>query len=104
MQDNLEEQQKLEREHQRWQGYAVILLIALATIFIGMIIIKSIDIFAVLSLIFGLVGIVLVVLWYTKENSCQINNRPLFLVLASDAIGVQSTFFVFELFKNYLSH
>ncbi len=87
----------LEREYKRWKDYAHVLLIALAVLFAGPMIGGQKTIFSILSVGFGVAGIILVVLWYARERKIQVNEKPAFLLGASSALGAQAAFLVFHL-------
>ena len=80
-----------EEEYKRWQPYANALLLALTVLFAGTAIAftKTTAEVSRASSIFGLLGIVLTVCWFTFESERKIRNRPAFLWLASWAFGCQ---------------
>jgi len=90
---------QLEEEHQRWKDYANVLLIALTVLFAGPVISER-NIFSIISVIAGVIGIIAVVLWHAREYKIQIYNKPAFLVIASCAIGIQAAFLAFNLIFN----
>jgi len=98
--NQLEEKKELEEEeYKRWRDYANVLLIALTVMFAGPFISER-NVFSILSVIAGVVGIVAVVMWHARECKKQIFNRPLFLWIASFAIGLQAVFLAAHLIFN----
>lgn len=94
-----------EEEYKRWQGYANALLLALTVLFAGTTISlpKEIVAVSILSIIFGLAGIVLTVSWFTLEDNRKIKGKPAFLWLASFSFGLQVGFLFVALLASYLS-
>ena len=81
----------LEKEYKRWKDYANVLLIALTVLFAGPSI-GTKNWYAIPAVIFGVAGIVFVVIWYAKEKSFQLNGRPGALFIASMCLGAQAVF------------
>ena len=93
-----------EEEYKRWQGYANALLIALTVLFTGTnISLPKEIVVSILSLFFGLAGIVLTVLWFALEDNHKIKGKPAFLWLASSSFGFQVGFLFIALLASYLS-
>ena len=92
-----------ENEYKRWQGYANALLIALSVIFVGTTISSPRHVLAlpILSIIFGLAGIVLTALWFALENDSKIKGKPAFLWLASCSFVAQVGFLFLALLVYY---
>ena len=89
----------LEKEYKRWRDYANVLLIGLTVLFTGPVISQS-STFSIISIIFGLIGILAVVCWHAKEYEWKYKQKPIFLLAASSAISVQAVFLVFHLITN----
>jgi len=96
----VEENSALEKEYKRWRDYANVLLLTLTILFAGPMIGSQETVYSIVSVVFGVIGIILVVLWHAREYKIQINKKPVFLLLASSALGVQATFLVFQLIFN----
>lgn len=90
------ENNELQKEYKRWRDYANVLLIALTVLFAGPVLGQR-SIFSILSVIAGVVGILMVVAWHAREYRIQINKKPLFLLIASYALGTQAVFLAFQL-------
>ena len=97
--NQLEKEKELEEEYKRWKDYANVLLIALAVMFAGPVISES-NVFSILSVVAGVIGIIAVVMWHARECKIQIYNRPAFLWIASFAIGLQAVFLAAHLIVN----
>ena len=89
----------LDNEYKRWRDYANVLLIGLTVLFTGPVISQS-STFSILSIIFGVIGILAVVCWHAKEYKWQYKQKPIFLLAASCAISAQAIFLVFHLIIN----
>ena len=86
----------LEKEYKSWRDYANVLLISLTVMFTASVI-SGRSVFSIVSVIAGLIGILAVVFWHAKEYEWQYKRKPMFLIAASSAIGVQAVFLVFHL-------
>jgi hypothetical protein len=93
-----------EEEYGRWQGFANALLLALTVLFAGTTIAlpEEVKPLSILSILCGLAGIVLTVLWFALEDSHKIRGRPAFLWLAACAFGLQAGFLFAVLLVGYL--
>ena len=89
----------LDNEYKRWRDYANVLLIALTVMFAGPTIGER-NLFSILSVIAGVIGILAVVCWYAKEYKWQYKQKPKFLLIASFALSLQAVFLVFYLITN----
>ena len=89
----------LDKEYKRWRDYANVLLIALTVMFAGPVIGER-NVFSILSVIAGVIGILAVVCWHAKEYKWQYKQKPIFLLIASFAISLQAVFLVFYLIIN----
>ena len=85
-----------EEEYQRWRDYANVLLIGLTVLFAGPVI-RGANVFSILSIIAGVIGILAVVCWYAMEYRWQFKQKPVFLLIASSAISLQAVFLIFHL-------
>jgi RsiW-degrading membrane proteinase PrsW (M82 family) len=90
---------ELEEEYKRWRDYANVLLIALTVMFAGPFISER-NIFSILSIIAGVIGILSVVCWHAMEYKWQHRQKPVFLLIASFAISLQAVLLVFHLITN----
>lgn len=97
--NQLEKEKELEEEYKRWKDYANVLLIALTVMFAGPVISER-NVFSILSVVAGVIGIIAVVMWHAREYKIQIYNRPAFLWIASFAIGLQAVFLAAHLIVN----
>lgn len=86
----------LDKEYKRWRDYANVLLIGLTVMFAGPVISQS-SIYSILSVIAGVIGILAVICWHAREYKMQYNKKPLFLLVASSALGAQAVFLIFHL-------
>lgn len=91
-----EDNSELEKEYRRWKDYARVLLIALAIMFAGPVLSQG-NLFSILSVISGVIGILAVVSWYSMERKIQFRGKPVFLLVASMALSFQAVFLVFQL-------
>ena len=89
-------QDELEKEFKRWKDYGSVLLIGLTVLFASPTIDVTKNIFATLSIICGVIGIILVVLWHARERLIQINKKPILLLVASGLLGGQVVFLAFN--------
>lgn len=98
-----ETQKKQEREYTRWQGYANALLVALTVLFAGTAIAfpKSVEFWPILSAIFGLLGIVLTVVWHAFEYNEKTEGGKIILYLSSGCFGLQVVFLFYALYTAY---
>lgn len=103
MAQQLNDEQK--QEYKRWQGYANALLLASTVLFAGTTIAlpKQVVSVSILSIVFGLIAIVLAVLWFALENNQKILGKPAFLWLASCSFGGQAGFLFVALLAAFLS-
>jgi len=58
------------------------------------------SLYSIISVIAGVIGIIAVVCWHAKEYKIQYNKKPVFLLVASMALGFQSVFLAFQLIIN----
>lgn len=105
MGDDLEKEK--EKEYKRWQGFASAVLIALTVLFAGTVIalpelVKEVGSLSIYSILCGLLGILLTVLWFALASTDKIAGRPAFLVVASCIFVVQGTSLFIALAKTYL--
>ena len=93
-----------EKEYTRWQGYANALLLALTVLFAGTAISlpNNIVSISILSIIAGLAGIFLTVLWFALEDNHKVRGKPAFLWWASCSFGVQAGFLFVALLASLL--
>lgn len=87
---------ELEKEYKRWRDYAGVLLLALTVLFAGPLISGNKTIYAIISVAFGLIGIIAVVMWHAREYKMQVNKKPLLLLGASYSLGIQAVFLLFQ--------
>ena len=86
----------LEKECKRWRDYANVLLIGLTVLFAGPAISQT-STYSLLSVIFGVIGILAVVCWHALEYKWQYKQKPIFLLAASCAISFQAIMLIFHL-------
>lgn len=94
-----------QQEYTRWHSYATVLLIALTVLFAGTTIGLPNDIVPVtiISMIAGLAGILLTVLWFSLEDNHKIRGKPALLIFASNAFGFQVSFLFIALLASLLN-
>jgi hypothetical protein len=86
----------LDRQYSRWRDYANVLLIGLTVLFAGPAISQT-STYSVVSVIFGVIGILAVVSWHALEYNWQYKQKPVFLLAASVGISVQAIMLIFHL-------
>jgi hypothetical protein len=91
-----ERSDSLEKEYKRWKDYASVLLLALTVLFAGPVIGGYKTLYSILSVGFGVAGIILVVMWHAREYKIQFNKKPAFLLGASCSLGAQAVFLLFQ--------
>jgi membrane associated rhomboid family serine protease len=91
-----EDNGELEKEYKRWRDYANVLLIGLTVMFAGPVLSER-SVFSIISVIGGVIGILAVICWHAKEYKIQYNKKPVFLLVASFALGIQAVFLAFQL-------
>ncbi len=89
----------LKKEFRRWRDYANVLLIGLTVMFAGPVLSQR-SVYSIISVIAGVIGILAVVSWHSREYKIQINKKPVFLLVASYALGTQAVFLAFQLIIN----
>lgn len=90
-----DENEILEREYQRWKDYAGVLLVAMTIIlgFVSTMLGNNSNALLRLTGLFGLIGIVFIILWHTREQVWHFPpKKPALLFFASMCFGLQVGF------------
>jgi len=100
-------EKELNKENRRWKDYASSLLIAIPVLLAGLALSDPKILYAVLSAVAGVLGILCVVAWFGRDKNMTGwtpgGRYPTFLFYASCCFGVQTTFLTFAIVTNALS-